>query len=141
MKVINLYGLEINSKNQVPLYAMSVAAGSPVPAENDIENTIDLNEFLIGHPASTFFAHVSGDNLKHVGILDGDILIIDTVQKPVDGKIVLVKLGNDLSVKIFRENEGNHYLQTDDKSFIPIKINDEFEFNIIGVATKVIHSI
>ena len=141
MKVVNIYGVDSQSDNKVPLFAMSVAAGSPIPAESEIESTLDLNEFLIEHPASTFFAHVSGDNLKHTGILDGDILIIDTAREPRDGRIVLVMLGNDLSVKIFRENKGKPYLQTDDESFIPIRINDEFEFKIIGVATKVIHSI
>lgn len=141
MKVINIFGLSEQASTQIPLFAMSVAAGSPVPAENDIENTIDLNEFLVKHPASTFFAHVMGDNLNDTGILDGDILIIDTSIEPSNGKIVLVKLGDALSVKIFRDNDNGVYLQTDKESFIPLKISDGFEFEIIGTAIKLIHSI
>ena len=95
----------------------------------------------IEHPASTFFAHVAGDNLTDEGIEDGDILIVDTALEPKDGKIVVVMLGSDLSVKIYRENKNGTYLQTDKEHFIPLKINSGFEFAIIGVVTKVIHSI
>jgi DNA polymerase V len=141
MQVVKVFGLISNSNTKIPLFSMSVAAGIPVPAENDIESSVDLNEFLIEHPASTFFAHVAGDNLKANGIEDGDILIVDTAIKPQNGKTVVVMLGSDLSVKIYRENEGVPYLQTDNERFIPLKIEGGFEFKIIGVVTKVIHSI
>ncbi len=141
MQVIKIFGLRSRGTNRIPLFSMSVAAGTPVQADSDIESSIDLNEFLIEHPASTFFAHVAGDNLLESGISDGDILVVDTSAEQQDGKIVVVMLGSDLSVKIYRENNGSPYLQTDKERFIPVKISEGFEFKIIGVVTKVIHSI
>jgi DNA polymerase V len=141
MEVVKIFGVRSTNGPKIPLFGMSVAAGSPVPVESDIESSMDLNEFLIDHPASTFFAHVAGDNLIEAGIKDGDILIVDTAIEPRDGKIVIVMLKGELSVKIFRENAGNPYLQTDNERFIPLEIDDEFKFEIIGVVTKAIHSI
>ena len=141
MEVVSIFGLHNASIGKIPLYNMSVAAGSPVPVDDDIETSIDLNEFLIKHPASTFFAHVAGNNLKEAGIFDGNILVVDTSLEPKDGKIVVVMLGSELSVKIYRENDGNPYLQTDNERFIPVRIDSEFEFKIIGVVIKSIHSI
>ncbi len=141
MEVIEIFRLRNNSSSRIPLFSMSVAAGSPVPAESEIENLLDLNEFLIEHPASTFFAHVTGDNLIEAGIEDGDILIVDTSKEPRDGKIVIVMLNGDLSVKIYRENEGKPYLQTDNEQFIPLEIESGLKFEVIGVVTKAIHSI
>jgi len=141
MEVVDIFGFYHQASNKIPLYSMSVAAGIPVPVDSDIDNTIDLNEFLIKHPATTFFAHVSGYNLKDAGIYDGDILIVDTSLTPRDGKIVVVELRNSLSVKIYRDGNGIPYLQTDNEYFLPMKIDEDFEFNIIGIVSKVIHSI
>ena len=141
MEVVKIFGLQSHSVNKIPFYSMSVAAGSPVIADNSIEADVDLNEFLISHPASTFFAHVSGNNMKQAGIIDGDILIVDTSIEPSDYKVVIASLGNELSVKIYRELEGIVYLQTDHERFLPLSIDGLMEFNIIGVVTKVIHSL
>lgn len=141
MEVVDIYGLNFQSNTKIPLYSMSVSAGVPIPVDNDIDSTIDLNEFLIRHPATTFFAHVTGDNLEESGIYDGDILIVDTSMKPRDGNIVVVELRNNLSVKIYREFNEQVYLQTDKEHFLPMKIDKDFEFNVIGIVNKVIHSI
>ena len=141
MKIIEIFGLQNNSAGKLPIYGTSVAAGIPVVSDSHIEKRIDLNEFLIEHPASTFFAHVSGNNLKSYGISDGDILVVDTSSRPFDGRIVVASLDGNLSVKIYRNNDMGEYLQTDDERYLPVRISDDFEFTIIGSVTKVIHSL
>jgi DNA polymerase V len=141
MEIIELFGLQSNSANFLSLFTTSVAAGFPVVSDSHVDKRIDLNEFLIEHPAATFFAHVSGNNLRSYGISDGDILIVDTSADYYDGRIVVASLNGNLSVKIFRNNDDVEYLQTDDERYLPLRISDEFEFRIIGCVTKVIHSL
>ncbi len=122
------------------LYEMSVAAGYPIPVESGIEKEVDLNEFLVDHPASTFFARVQGLNMIHNGIRDGDILVVDSELQPTDGRIVLATMNNGLTVKIYREIGGEAFLESQKQQFLPLTIG-EIQFNIIGTVTKIIHSL
>ncbi|MFC2129849.1 LexA family protein [Bacteroidota bacterium] len=141
MEVKELYTFEQTTGVKIPLYMMSVSAGIPVAVESEVDDVIDINEYLIDHPAATFFARVKGDSMTDIGIHDNDIVIFDTSVKPQDGKVVIA-LGNDeLTVKIFRNMDGIDYLQSSNSQFLPIKIEPYLEFKILGVVTKVIHTL
>ncbi len=142
MEVIEIIGFKPNDEvsHKMPLFEMSVSAGIPIPVESDINSEVDLNEFLVEHPASTFFARVSGLNMQFAGIRDGDILIVDSSVIPQDGKLILASINSDLTVKIFREVDSEIYLESSNHKFLPLNIG-ELEFNIIGTVTKVIHSL
>jgi DNA polymerase V len=142
MEEIEIIGFKPNDDNtyRMTLYEMSVAAGYPIPVESGIEKEVDLNEFLVERPASTFFARVKGLNMVHAGIRDGDILVVDSSVTPNDGKIVLVTLNNCLTIKIYREFEGEAFLESQKQQFLPLAIG-EIEFNIVGTVTKIIHSL
>lgn len=142
MEVIEIIGFKPNEENKTKmiLYEMSVAAGYPIPVESGIEKEVDLNEFLVAHPASTFFARVEGLNMIHAGIRDGDILVVDSSLQPEDGRIVLAKMNNGLTVKIFRLFDGEPFLESQKQQFLPLTIG-EIQFEIIGTVTKIIHSL
>lgn len=129
---------DLNMK--VAIFEMTVAAGIPNPVEDETKTEVDLNEFLVEHPASTFFAKVSGLNLVNYGIRDGNILIVDSAIKPYDGRLVLVSINNELSVKVFRTINDEVYLESGDAKFLPLNIG-ELEFNILGTVTRIIHSL
>ena len=84
---------------ECPLYLSKVSAGFPSPADDYIENKLDLNTHLIKHPSATFFLKVSGDSMKNAGIQSGDMLIFDKSLGPTDGKIVIAALDGELTVK------------------------------------------
>lgn len=139
--MIELFGSIKGISSKIPFYDVSVSAGIPVPIETDTHTVIDLNEFLIEHPNSTFFARITGNELSPVGISDGDILIIDTSIEPTDGKLVLANLNDELTVKYFRDVEEGQFLESHDSFFTPLSLGNEIVWKIIGVITKVIHSI
>ncbi len=143
MEVIKIIGYQTAAGDytKLPLFTMSVAAGVPTPVDTHIDKEIDLNEFLVDHPAATFFGKVSGDSLKHYGIRDNDILIVDTSVEPSDGKIVLASISGELSIKIYRVVEDEVYLESNDNHFLPLKIEGYMEFVLLGVVTKIIHSL
>jgi len=101
MSLINFSRLPENQSNStLPLFSSHVSAGFPSPADDFIERSLDLNEFLVEHPASTFFAWAQGDSLRDIGILDGDLLIIDRSLEYKQGSIVVVALDGELTCKI-----------------------------------------
>ncbi len=141
MESLEIFAYQPKKGHKIPLFQMSVSAGFPAPVEHDIDKIVDLNEFLIEHPAATFFARVNGHNLRRMGINDGDVLIIDTAVDPEDSKLVVALINGELTLKHYREINGKKYLQADDKSFVPLSIEPYLDFNLIGVVTKIIHSL
>jgi DNA polymerase V len=65
------------------------ASGFPSPADDYGEGRIDLNRELIPSPLSTFFMRVRGHAMRHEGILDGDLLVIDRSLNPQVGCVVV----------------------------------------------------
>lgn len=141
MVTVEIFGFQRKDNPRIPLFTMSVSAGRPVPVDNEIEKEIDLNEFLVEHPAATFFARVNGDSMSYAQICDGDILVVDTSLEPVDGKIVIVSVNGEFTLKIYREINGEAYLESHNGNFMPLMIEPYIEFRPVGVVTKVIHSI
>ncbi len=61
----------------IPLDTVKVSAGFPSPAADYEEKPLDINEYLIRNPVSTFFFPVQGDSMQGAEIFDGDILVDD----------------------------------------------------------------
>ena len=48
----------------LPLYSDLVQCGFPSPAQDYVEQRIDLNELLVNHPSATYFVKAAGDSMK-----------------------------------------------------------------------------
>ena len=59
------------------LFAPSIRAGFPSPAEDYLSESLDFNRDLIKHPEATFYGRVKGDSMIGLGIEEGDIAVID----------------------------------------------------------------
>ena len=119
----------------------SVFAGFPSPADEHLNQKLDLNEHLIKHPESTYFVKVYGDSMVNAGIHSGDILIVDRSLEPVDNRIVIACINGDLYVKRIRTIEGNVYLIPENENYGPIRVTPEMDFEVWGVVIHVIHSL
>lgn len=139
---IKLYSLEKDKKGKkVPLFVSSVVAGKPIYAEDYVDSYVDLMELIVEHPASTLLAQVKSLDLEDSIICDNDILVIDTSIEPKDGSIVLAELNGEYLVRYIRFVDGQSYLQKSNNQFLPVKMEPFLEYNIVGVVTKVIHSV
>ncbi len=140
MEIKEIYTIEPSTGAKIPIYSMSVSAGLPVAVEGKIDEMVDINEYLIEHPATSFFARVQGESFSQIGIMNNDIIVFDTSLNPKDG-MVIIALGNDgMTIKIYRNLDGTIYLQSSNHQFLPLEIPPYLEFKILGVVTKVIHS-
>jgi DNA polymerase V len=130
---------EQNAVSRRPLFATAVSAGFPSPADDYIDGGLDLNEYLIRHPAATFFVRANGDSMVDTGIHHGDLLIVDRAVESLDHAVVIAALSGELVVKRIRRSGGRVYLMPDNGSYNPIEVTEEMDAVIWGVVTTVIH--
>jgi len=137
------YISEIISKGlyEVPMYSNKVAAGFPSPADDYLEDKIDLNQYLVKHPAATFLVRASGESMINAGIFPNDILVVDRSLKAEDGKVVIAVVDNELTVKRYRKRGKNIVLEPENEAYDPIIISEESEAFVWGVVTNVIHNL
>lgn len=125
----------------IPLYGCSVRAGFPSPADDYIEDYLDLNEYLVQHPAATFFVRAQGDSMINAAIRSGDILVVDRSVEPTHGKIVVAAVASELTVKRLYLKNGVMKLLPENPDFAEIIIKEEIDTVIWGVVTNVIHKV
>lgn len=125
----------------IPLYATRVAAGAPSPADDHIDCHLNVNEYLIKKPATTFLVRAEGDSMINAGIYENDILVVDRAIKPVDGKIVIAVVNGELTVKRLSEKPNHLCLLPENPRYKPIEITEETEFHIWGVVQHVLHAV
>ena len=128
----------IDSKN-----ILTVAAGFPSPAENYIEEKLNLDKHLIKNKESTFFVRVSGDSMINVGIFDNDILVVDRSLIPVRQSIVIASIDGELVVKKLVKDKikKDFYLKSENKNYPDIRLNSNSDTMIWGIVTYTIHSL
>jgi DNA polymerase V len=139
VKVVNIWRFEGRTHLEVPFFTAGVSAGFPSPADDFIDRSLDLNEFLIKHPAATFFVRVEGSSMINCGIHPGDILIVDKALDPHDGSIVIAVLNGEFTVKRFKRERQRCYLLPENPDYAPIEIAGDMQLEIWGVVTYVIH--
>ncbi len=140
-RVIDIKTCDQESLCVLPLYLESIAAGFPSPAADYVEGKLDLNEFLIKHPAATFIVRVTGDSMEGAGIHSQDLLVVDRSLEPVDGRIVIAVIDSELTVKRLRKKAGKIWLMAENAEYPPIPISDDATLVIWGVVTAVIHPV
>lgn len=116
-----------------------VTAGFPSPANDYIENELDLKMLLVRNESSTFFVQVRGDSMKDAGIYNDDILVVDKSLDPSDNSILVCFLDGEFTVKRVSKIDGEFYLMPANSDFKPIKINKSSDFRLWGVVTYSIH--
>jgi DNA polymerase V len=125
----------------LPLFDNSAAAGFPSPADDHLNQRLDLNNHLIKNPDATYFVKVHGDSMVEAGINSGDILIVDRSIEPTDNKIVIACINGELIVKRIRTIDGILYLVPENNRYRSIEVTPEMDFEIWGVVLHVIHSL
>jgi len=142
MRVQGIYTFVPKQKElALPLFLFAIQAGFPSPADDYIDQKLDLNEYLVKNPPATYFIRVSGNSMIGAGIHSDDILIVDRSIEAADGKIVIAVLDGDMTVKRIRFRGTTVLLVSDNPNFQPIEIEKDRDFQVWGVVTRVLHSV
>ncbi len=134
-------GIEMDTtkKLETPLFMVPVEAGFPSPADDYLEGKLDLNEYLIKHPAATLFVKAPDDSMIKAGIFPDDILIVDKSLKPADKKVVIAVIDGGFSVRRIRKIKDKVFLAPENERYKSIQVEPEMDYEILGVVTNVIH--
>ncbi len=141
IKVVEIFKADTAIRQPLPLYLSRIKAGFPSPAEDYLDKKLDLNEYLIKHPASTFFVKVKGDSMAGAGITSGDILIVDRSLDPKDKSIVVAVVNGDFTVKRICKDGQRLFLVAENPKYPLMEIKDDMDFEVWGVVVHVIHSV
>lgn len=114
----------------------AVEAGFPSPAEEELADTLSLDQLLIKNPDATFLLKVSGDSMSGAGILPGDMVIVDKGQRPKNGDIVIAEVDGQWTMKYLRKRGEKITLISANPRYQPIK--PKTELRIAGVVTAVV---
>ena len=140
MIVTEIFSLQQGTPCLLPLFADPVQAGFPSPADDHLEEMLDLNEHLIKNPPATFMVRVRGDSMIDVGIQSGDLLVVDKSLDAANGDIVIAAVDGHFTVKRFRRSGRILQLVAANPLHSPIVINSETNVEIWGIVIHVIHS-
>ena len=130
---------EMLYKIDLPLFLTKVEAGFPSPADDYIEDKLDLNQLMVKRPAATFFVRVSGQSMVGAGIQHNDILVVDRSIKASHKAIVVASVNGEFTVKRYYVEANKQILKPENPKFKPIVINENDQFEVWGVVTYVIH--
>jgi len=132
-------GLKVEAEILVPLMSHGLCAGFPSPADDYIDDTIDLSRHLIRNPPTTFLWRVDGHSMRDAGIFHGDLLIVDRSVKPCDGDIVVATVHGERSLKRLSLNGDRPRLSFENRDMPSYEIPELAEVEIWGVALSNIH--
>ncbi len=114
----------------------SVEAGFPSPAEEELADTMTMDEYLIKNKEATFILKVSGDSMIDAGIMEGDMVIVERGISPKEGDIVIAEVDGGWTIKYFRKNGSQVYLEPANKKYKPIYPKEEL--NVSAVVKAVV---
>ena len=114
----------------------AVAAGTPILASQNVEDTITFPMHLI-RSNNSFMLRVKGDSMINAGIFDGDLLIVTPQKVANNGDIVVAVIGEEATVKTFYREKGRIRLQPENDSMEPIYVT---EVELAGKVTGLFRS-
>lgn len=128
-----------NSMHEVPLVGR-VAAGQPILAENHLESSYRIDAALF-EQLPDYLLRIRGDSMRDAGMLDGDLLAVKAAPEAHTGQIVVARIGNEVTVKRFRRNQGSEQISLlpENPAYEPILLQPgSDEFCIEGIAVGLI---
>lgn len=120
---------------ELPLLLEQVTAGFANPTLDFAVKTLDLNDLLVLHPRSTFYSLVQGHCMAASGILDGDVIVVDSALSIRHGDAVLADFDGLLTVKHYSRQAQHISLLPADESYPPLVPKDGQQVRILGKVT------
>jgi len=124
---------------KIPLYCSKVEAGFASPADDFVEEFLDLNDLLVKREEATFFVRVAGYSMIDAGIQPDDILIVDRSLEAKHGKIIIAVIDGEVTVKRLHKQGGKIVLKAENRRYNDIPVNGSL--HVWGVVTSIIHQV
>ena len=116
-----------------------VAAGSPILAQEHIDQSYLIQSSLFDRKAD-YLLRVRGMSMRDAGIMDGDLLAVQSTREAKNGQIVVARLGDDVTVKRFERKSNRIELHAENPDFKTIIVQNDEPFEIEGLAVGLIRN-
>ena len=120
---------------EVPMLGY-VTAGFPASVEEELVDTVNLDDLLIKNKPLTFMLEVDGDSMIDAHIEKGDMVLVEKTNQAKDMQIVIAEVDGEFTMKYFREKGNKKWLEPANKNYKPIY--PEHSLNVIAVLKAVI---
>ncbi|QQR83483.1 repressor LexA [Candidatus Peregrinibacteria bacterium] len=114
-------------------YFESVKAGFPSPAEEEANDRLSLDDYLIERPHATMLIRVKGDSMIDAGIFEGDVLVVERTPEAKSGDIVVANLEGEFTVKFLHKQGDRLRLLPANSAYPPIDLSAYTHQSIVGV--------
>jgi len=116
-----------------------VAAGSPILAQEHIDQSYLIQSSLFDRKAD-YLLRVRGMSMRDAGIMDGDLLAVQSTREAKNGQIVVARLGDDVTVKRLERKSDRIELHAENPDFKTIIVQNDEPFEIEGLAVGLIRN-
>lgn len=117
----------------LPLDGVKISAGFPSPAADYEDKRLDINDYLVRNPVSTFFFPVQGDSMEGAEIFEGDVLVVDKSVEAQHGHIVVAFVNGERLVKRLYCRNGKVALVAENPKYPPLVVKEGVELTVWGV--------
>ena len=114
----------------------TVQAGFPSPAEEELIDTINLDQYLVRNPEATYLLTVSGDSMVDAGIQPGDIILVEKGGAPKKNDIVIAQVDGEWTMKYFGKDRQGVYLDPANSNYK--RIRPDQSLTIGGIVKAVV---
>jgi repressor LexA len=116
----------------------TVEAGFPSPADEELIDTMTLDEWLIKNKEATYMLKAKGDSMIEAGIMEGDMILVDRSKEAKSGDIVIARLNDGWTVKYLKKKGNTIMLLPGNRKYKPIIPKEGDELEIAAVVTAII---
>ncbi|MEJ2801797.1 transcriptional repressor LexA [Comamonas sp. BIGb0124] len=116
-----------------------VAAGSPILAQEHVDQTYQVESSLFQHRPD-YLLRVRGMSMRDAGIMDGDLLAVQSSREARNGQIVVARLGEEVTVKRLQRRNGVIELHAENPDYKTIVVDPGEAFEIEGLAVGLIRN-
>ena len=124
-----------NSFSEVPMLGY-VTAGFPATVEEELADTVNLDEMLVKNKSLTYMLEVDGDSMIDAHIEKGDMVLVEKTNQAKDGDIVIAEADGEFTMKYFKKDGNKIWLEPANKNYKPIY--PEHSLNVIAKLKAVI---
>jgi repressor LexA len=114
----------------------SVQAGFPSPAEEELVDTINLDQYLVRRPEATYLLTVSGESMIEAGIQPGDLVLVEKGGVPKQNDIVVAQIDGEWTLKYFGKDATGVFLDPANAKFS--RMRPERSLSIGGIVKAVV---
>lgn len=125
----------LGAPRPIAALVVPVRAGFPSPADDFLEEGIDLQRLLVTNRPATFLVRVAGDSMVQAHLFDGDLAVVDRSLTPRDGDVVVVDIDGQRSFKVWGRRGGRVSLSFANPRLPEFRLDPGAEVAVWGVVS------